>query len=92
MQSSNPAKHCEFISNLGCLDKIDHVEQRRDKFLVFMKDKDSASSVASALPLGSRISAKVVKKEYLGIIRIDKGFHESNITGLVNSVTHAKRF
>ena len=68
MQSSNPTKQHEFISNLGCLDKIDHVEQRRDRLMVYMKDNDSASSVASALPPGSHISAQVVKKGYPGII------------------------
>ncbi|KAK2726432.1 hypothetical protein QYM36_000763, partial [Artemia franciscana] len=92
MQSSNPAKQCKFISNLGCLDTIDHVEQQRDRLLVLMKDNDSASLVASALPPGSCISAEVVKKDYLGIIRIDKCFDESNITCLVNSVMQAKGF
>ena len=48
MQSSNPAKQRQFISNLGCLDKVDHVGQRRDRLLVFMKDSDSALSVLSA--------------------------------------------
>jgi len=31
MKSSNPAKQRDFISNLGCLDNIDHSEQQRDK-------------------------------------------------------------
>ncbi|KAK2704055.1 hypothetical protein QYM36_017631, partial [Artemia franciscana] len=65
-----------------------------DRLLVFVKDNDSASLVVSALPPNSRISAKVIKKEYLGIIRIDKGkgFDELNITGPVYSVAQAKRF
>ena len=61
---------------------------------MFVKDNDSASLVVSALPPNSRISAKVIKKEYLGIIRIDKGkgFDELNITGPVYSVAQAKCF
>ncbi|KAK2720606.1 hypothetical protein QYM36_004481 [Artemia franciscana] len=49
LQSSNPAKQRESISNLRCLDKIDHVEQRGDRPLVFMKDNNSGSSVALGL-------------------------------------------
>ena len=59
---------------------------------MFMKDNDSASSVVSSLPPCSYISAKIVKKEYLEIIWIDKGFDESNITGLVNSLVQENCF
>ncbi|KAK2726152.1 hypothetical protein QYM36_000567 [Artemia franciscana] len=55
MQSSNHAKQREFVSNLGCLEKVDHVEERRDRLLVFMKDNDSASSLVPYLPTNSSV-------------------------------------
>ena len=90
--SANPTKQKEFLRKIGPADKIDRIEQRRDRLFVHMKDETSASVVASGAQGEQNIRSKVLRSEYLGIIYVDKDYDVSTIPNLISGVSQAKRF
>jgi hypothetical protein len=92
LKSRNPVKQREFIQKINCAEKVKHVELKRDRLILHMSNEATALSVPAVIPPGLNIRSKVIKNEHLGIIRIDKDFDASNISGLVTSVTNNRCF